>query len=186
MTEPLLFTTRAAFREWLDRDAGAGDGVWLLLGKPGGPTTLTAAEALEEALCFGWIDGRMKTVDAGSYVKYFAPRRPGSRWSEKNKALVGVLEQRGSMTDRGRAAVQAGQRDGGWDASRAEPLSDEQVAAVAELLRGVEPAFTNLLAMPPSVRRTYARGYLETRTDAGRERRLAWMTDRLNQNLRPM
>lgn len=78
-------------------------GVRLLFGKPGGPSTLKAGEALEEALCFGWIDGQMRRIDEGSYRKYFAPRRKNSVWSDKNKALAEKLEQSGAMADSGAA-----------------------------------------------------------------------------------
>ena len=61
------------------------EGVWLLIGKAGGPKTIKAHEALEEALCFGWIDGVMQKIDDKTYKKYFARRRKNSKWSEKTK-----------------------------------------------------------------------------------------------------
>ncbi|MFT3877208.1 MAG: YdeI/OmpD-associated family protein [Propioniciclava sp.] len=182
----MQFATRSEFRAWLDETSSSDDGVWLLFGKTGGPKTLKAGEALEEALCFGWIDGQLKSVDAGSYVKYFSPRRPGSKWSEKNKTLVGVLEEQGLMTDRGRAAIAEAKKNGQWDALKADPATGDQIEAVAALLSGVEPAATNFDAMSPSVRKTYARAYFDAKTDAGRAKRLAWMTERLNRNLKPM
>lgn len=87
MEEELTFSTREEFRAWLRAHGEAGGGVWLVFGKPGGRKTLKASEALEEALCFGWIDGRMQRIDDASYRKYFAPRRAKSVWSDKNKAL---------------------------------------------------------------------------------------------------
>ena len=88
MNDVLKFSERAAFRAWLEKYSTIGGGVWLLLGKKGGPLTLTAAEALEEALCFGWIDGQIQSIDNMTYKKYFSIRRENSRWSEKNKALA--------------------------------------------------------------------------------------------------
>lgn len=85
MGEMLSFSDRAQFREWLSANYISGLGVWLLFGKAGGPQTLTAAEALEEALCFGWIDGQMQRIDDKSYKKYFSPRRANSNWSEKTR-----------------------------------------------------------------------------------------------------
>ena len=67
MSEILEFSNRAAFREWLHKNGTSSEGVWLLFGKKGGPTTLTAAEALEEALCYGWIDGQMQSLDSTKY-----------------------------------------------------------------------------------------------------------------------
>lgn len=186
MDDLLTFETRAAFREWLAENGASSGGVWLRFGKAGGPATLKAAEALEEALCFGWIDGQMRKIDEGSYQKYFAPRRPGSKWSDKNKALVADLEARGLMTDVGRAKVDEAHRNGQWDAPRPAAITDDQVEAVAALLEGHEPACANFRAMAPSARKTYARAYFDAKTDAGRARRLAWMTERLDQNLKPM
>ncbi|MFR1640674.1 MAG: YdeI/OmpD-associated family protein [Eggerthellaceae bacterium] len=85
MDEPLKFATRDEFRAWLQANGESSSGVWLLFGKPGGPSTLKAGEALEEALCFGWIDGQMRRIDEGSYRKYFAPRRKDSAWSDKTR-----------------------------------------------------------------------------------------------------
>lgn len=186
MENALEFASREAFRCWLEEHCQSSGGVWLLLGKAGGPRTIRAAEALEEALCFGWIDGQMRRVDEGSYLKYFSPRREKSRWSEKNKALVQSLEERGLMTDHGRRKIEEAQKNGQWDAPDLMTLTEEQTEKLSALLEGHEPAFTNFQAMPPSVRKTYARAYFDAKTEAGRERRLAWIMDRLHRNLRPM
>jgi uncharacterized protein YdeI (YjbR/CyaY-like superfamily) len=90
------------------------------------------------------------------------------------------------MTDYGRAKVEEARQNGQWDAPKAEAAGEEQIALVSGLLRQYEPACTNFQAMPPSVQKTYARAYFDAKTDAGRQKRLAWMTERLNQNLKPM
>lgn len=186
MDELLRFEDRAAFRAWLSENCRSSDGVWLLFGKAGGPRTVKAGEALEEALCFGWIDGQMQRIDDKAYRKYFSMRRQKSKWSEKNKALAGSLEERGLMTDFGRAKIAEAQKNGGWDAPKPAAMTEEQIACVSALLEGHEPACANFAAMPLSVKKTYARAYFDAKTDAGREKRLAWMVSRLNQNLRPM
>ena len=91
MENLLTFTNREEFRRWLQEHCLSEEGVWLLFGKAGGPKTIKAGEALEEALCFGWIDGQMQSIDAGQYKKYFSMRRERSKWSEKNKSLVRSL-----------------------------------------------------------------------------------------------
>ena len=184
--EELTFSTREKFRAWLRAHGEAGGGVWLVFGKPGGRKTLKASEALEEALCFGWIDGRMQRIDDASYRKYFAPRRAKSVWSDKNKALAVELEERGLMTDAGRRAMEAAKRNGCWDAKKAPDVTEDDTAALEALIAGHEPAASNFQAMSPSVRRTYTRAYFDAKTDAGREKRLAWMLDRLDRNLKPM
>ena len=183
----LKFTNRKEFREWLYDHCLSNEGVWLLFGKAGGPKTIKAGEALEEALCFGWIDGQMEKIDDKTYKKYFSLRRENSKWSEKNKALVKRLDEQGLMTDFGRKKIDEAKKNGQWDAQN--PLAiitEEQIACLSALLEGYEPAYTNFQAMPPSVKKTYTRAYLDAKTDAGREKRITWMVDRLNRNLKPM
>ena len=186
MSDVLEFSNRGAFREWLCEHCQTSPGVWLLFGKAGGPKTVKAGEALEEALCFGWIDGQMQSIDEKTYRKYFSQRREKSKWSEKNKALAQKLEAQGRMTDFGREKIQQAKRNGQWDAPNPMAVTEEQIARLTALLEGCEPAFTNFQAMPLSVKKTYARAYLDAKTDAGRRRRIAWMVDRLNRNRKPM
>lgn len=186
MVEPLHFATRDEFRSWLQDNCLSSGGVWLLFGKSGGPKTIKAAEALEEALCFGWIDGQMKSIDDTTYIKYFAQRGKNSKWSEKNKALVGQLEKQEKMTAHGMAKIAEAKKNGQWDAPKSLPVTDEQIAFVSDLLKGHEPAYTNFQAMSLSVKKTYTRAYNDAKTDAGREKRLSWMIERLNKNLKPM
>lgn len=186
MSDILEFSDRAAFRAWLHENGSSSPGVWLLFGKAGGPKTLKAGEALEEALCFGWIDGQMQSLDGKTYRKYFSRRRKNSKWSAKNKALARRLEEQGLMTPYGREKIREAKENGRWDAPDPMAVTEEQIAALSALLEGREPAYANFQAMPLSVRKTYTRAYLDAKTDAGRERRLAWITDRLNRNLKPM
>jgi len=186
VSEDLRFADRGEFRKWLQGNASSDDGVWLIFGKAGGPKTLKASEALEEALCFGWIDGQMQSIDEKSYKKYFSQRRENSKWSEKNKTLVKVLEERGLMTDFGRKKIEEAKQNGQWYAPKPAAVTEEQIAALAEILKAYEPAYTNFSAMSLSVKKTYVKAYLDAKTDTGREKRIAWMVERLNKNLKPM
>ncbi len=186
MKDVMLFNDRTEFREWLTAHCLSSAGVWLLFGKPGGPKTIKPDEALEEALCFGWIDGQMQSLDDKTYKKYFALRRDKSNWSAKNKALVERLEEQGLMTDFGRAKIEEAKKNGRWDAPDLMQLGEKEIAVLSALLPKDAPAYANFLAMPLSVRKTYARAYFDAKTDAGKEKRIAWIIDRLNKNLRPM
>lgn len=186
MNEVMEFSTREDFRNWLQENCLSTAGIWMLFGKAGGPKTLKAGEALEEALCFGWIDGQMQSIDDKIYKKYFSLRRKNSKWSKKNKELVEKLEQQGLMTDYGRAKIAEAKKNGQWDAPKAPTVGEDQINSLIELLKGYEPACTNFLSMSLSVKKTYTRAYLDAKTDAGREKRLRWMIDRLNKNLKPM
>lgn len=186
MSEILEFPDRGAFHKWLDENGTSSDGVWLLFGKKGGPITLTAGEALEEALCFGWIDGQMQSMDSVRYKKYFARRTAKSKWSEKNKTLVKKLESQGLMTDYGKAKVEEAKKNGQWDAAKPADITEEQTAFLLDVLKEYEPAYTNFCAMSPSVKKTYTRAYFDAKTDDGRASRLSWMVERLHKNLKPM
>lgn len=186
MSDIMEFANRDEFRAWLSQYCLTSDGIWLLFGKAGGPKTIKAGEALEEALCFGWIDGQMQSIDDKSYKKYFSMRRENSKWSEKNKALVKTLEERGVMTDFGRKKIEEAKENGQWNAPKPAAVTEEQIVQLSTLLEGYEPAFTNFQAMSLSVKKTYTRAYLDAKTDAGREKRIAWIVDRLNRNLKPM
>lgn len=186
ITEQVQFTTRDDFREWLGGNCQVVQGIWLVFGKKGGPKTVSAGEALEEALCFGWIDGQMQSIDETMYVKYFAQRRNDSKWSEKNKSLVESLEKQGRMTDHGRSKIEEAKRRGTWDAPKPQPVTDEDVSIFAEALKDTEPAYTNFLGMSPSVQRAYAGGYRSVVSDEAKARCLARSIERLNNNLKPM
>lgn len=186
MDEVMVFADREEFRNWLYEHCLSETGVWLLFGKAGGPKTVKAGEALEEALCFGWIDGQMQRIDDRTYKKYFSMRREKSKWSEKNKALVKSLEERGLVTDFGRRKIEEARKNGQWDAPGPVAITEEQIACVSALLERHEPAHMNFQAMPLSVKKTYTRAYFDAKTEPGREKRIAWMVDRLNKNLRPM
>ena len=186
MDNSITFTNRNEFRDWLQEYGVSSEGVWLLIGKAGSPKTIKAHEALEEALCFGWIDGVMQKIDDKTYKKYFARRRKNSKWSEKNKALAETLESQGLMTDYGRRKIEEAKKNGQWDAVQSPKISEEQIYTVASLLKKHEAAYTNFQAMSLSVKKTYTRAYYDAKTDTGREKRLSWMIERLAKNLKPM
>lgn len=186
MSEYLQFVMRDEFRSWLKDNSQSSSGVWLLFGKSGGPKTIKASEALEEALCFGWIDGQMQSIDEKSYIKYFSMRRKNSKWSDKNKTLAGKLEKQGIMTDYGREKIEEAKNNGQWDAPKAFEITDEHIVLLSDLLKVSEPAYTNFLAMSPSVKKTYTRAYFDAKTDDGRVKRMSWIVERLNKNLKPM
>ena len=181
-----LFPTRDAFRAWLTENSETSGGIWLVFGKAKAVVTLSANDALEEALCFGWIDGQMRRVDETKYLKYFSKRRAHSVWSEKNKKIVEALRQKGLMTDLGENAVAAARKNGTWDAPKPASITDEQREAFAAKLAGCSPAYEYFCKMSPSVQRTYMTRYFSFKTEEARERDWEKIIDRLNRNLKPM
>lgn len=125
--EVLVVADAAAWRAWLDEHEPEPDGVWLLLAKKGTttPTSLTYAQALEEALCSGWIDGQAKSVDEQTYRQRFTQRRKASLWSQRNIGRVQGLIESGRMRPRGQAEIDRAKADGRWDRAYAGPASAE-------------------------------------------------------------
>jgi uncharacterized protein YdeI (YjbR/CyaY-like superfamily) len=131
----------AAWRTWLDEHDERSSGVWLTLAKKGTiePTRLTYDQALEEALCHGWIDGQVRRLDERTYRQRFTPRRARSSWSARNVAIVARLAGAGRMRPAGTAAVERAQEDGRWQAAYAGQASIELPDDLAAALRA-EPA----------------------------------------------
>jgi|GEM_PF-50793 len=113
---PLLeVSDRGAWRGWLERNHSTSPGVWLAVGKKGNTrTALNYEEAVEEALCFGWIDSVVHRLDADRFKQLLTPRKRGSGWAKTNKARVERLISQGRMTSAGLAAVEAAKADGSW------------------------------------------------------------------------
>jgi uncharacterized protein YdeI (YjbR/CyaY-like superfamily) len=128
----------AAWREWLREHQTNREGVWLVLAKKGtrDPTSLSYDQALEEALCQGWIDGQRGPRDEATYRVRFTPRRPRSPWSARNVDIVSRLEWEGRMQPAGRAEVERAKSDGRWDAAYAGQASIGVPADLAAALAG--------------------------------------------------
>ena len=114
----LSFATAAAFEAWLDEHHADGTGLWLKFAKQNrGIDSVGFDEALEVAMCFGWVDSKMHRVDDDYYVLRYQPRKPKSNWSARNKALAARLIAEGRMRPSGLAEIEAAQADGRWNAS---------------------------------------------------------------------
>ncbi|HSK54087.1 MAG TPA: YdeI/OmpD-associated family protein [Jiangellales bacterium] len=178
---------RAEWRAWLAEHHGRGQGVWMVSWrKASGHTPLTYDEAVEEALCFGWVDSRPRKLDDHRTMLWFSPRKPGSGWSRPNKQRVARMESAGLMAEAGRRAVEVAQADGSWtalDEVEALTVPDD----LAEALEARPPAAEEWEAFPRSVKR----GVLEWISTAKRHEtrakrveetaRLAQVGERANQ-----
>jgi len=135
----LIVADTVAWRAWLEANEDLSDGAWLVLAKKGtvSPTSLRYAEALDEALCSGWIDGQKKGRDESTFLQRFTPRRSRSMWSQRNVEHVARLVEQGRMRSRGQQEVDRAKVDGRWDrayagAATAE-VPDDLVAALEAL-----------------------------------------------------
>ncbi len=141
------FASRSEWETWLEANHASADGVWLVFPKKGtGLPTVDFVEAIEVALCFGWIDGQRKGLDETHYRQKFTPRRSRSKWSQINVGRCEALVAEGRMRAAGLAEVEAAKADGRWDAayppaSKIEVPEDLQAALEAG---GVAEAFAAL------------------------------------------
>jgi uncharacterized protein YdeI (YjbR/CyaY-like superfamily) len=141
----LLLANAAAWRTWLSKHHGDPAGVELVLAKKGTtePTELTYDQALDEALCHGWIDGQVRRRDARTYRQRFTPRRARSQWSERNVGHVERLLSEGRVHPAGLAAVERAKEDGRWEAAYPGQKTIEVPADLATALAAEPRAQAN-------------------------------------------
>ena len=182
---PLLHADdREAWHRWLAANHATARGVWLVTWRARtGRPRLEYEDAIEEALCFGWVDGTGGTLDAERGRLYFAPRRPRSVWAASNKARVARLAAAGRMAPAGLAAVERAKRDGSWtllDAAERLEVPDDLGAALA-----ARPSATdNFAALPPSARKM-ALGWIATaKRPETRDRRVVAVAEAAARNER--
>lgn len=162
---------RGEWRRWLETHHSSSPGVWLELSKKGAWSRgIVYEEALEEALAFGWIDGRADRVDEERYKVMFTPRRPGSQWSAGNKRRVGSLTERGLMTPAGTAKVEAAKLDGSWSSHDDAERNVVPPDLLEELeRRGAKDAFFRL---PASRRKQFLFRISDAKRPETREKRI--------------
>jgi uncharacterized protein YdeI (YjbR/CyaY-like superfamily) len=146
---------RAAWRRWLEKHHARSPGVWLVYDKKGSRVDrLAYADAVEEALCFGWIDSIVKSLDDTRYMQLFTPRKPKSTWSRVNKERVARLIEEGRMAPAGQKAIDVARANGMWsslDSVEALEVPDDLAAALAKNA----DAARNFAAFATSMRKAY-------------------------------
>ena len=122
----LTLASEAEWEAWLDAEHATSDGVWLKFAKKGsGVETVVYAEALDVALCYGWIDSQVARLDERFYLQKFTPRRARSKWSQINREKIEALTKEGRMKPAGLEQVELAKSDGGWEAAYASPATVE-------------------------------------------------------------
>jgi uncharacterized protein YdeI (YjbR/CyaY-like superfamily) len=173
--------SRAELRTWLSENHARPDGVWLATYKKHHPDHLPWLDAVEELLCWGWIDAVPRKVDADRSAHRVAPRKPGSAWSALNKRLVAQARASGAMTEHGEAVIARAEANGMWTW-----LDDVEVGIVpddlADALGDLRPAWD---AWPRSVTRGTLEWLKSARTAPTRARRIADIADAAATGRRP-
>jgi uncharacterized protein YdeI (YjbR/CyaY-like superfamily) len=170
MDEAVYFETQGAFHEWLVANHDGASELWVgFFKRASGTPSVTYSEALDEALCFGWIDGVRRAVDGDRFVQRFTPRRPGSKWSAVNVKRAEALMEEGRMQPPGVAAFEARDPDGPKSTQeRSEALSPEYEAA----LKSRPEAWAFFQAQPSWYRRTASAWVMDAKQEQTQLRRL--------------
>lgn len=175
------FSDQAAFRAWLAKNSSRIPGIWLKIYKKGsGIASITYDQALDEALCFGWIDGQVKKFDELAYLQKFTPRRPKSMWSKRNIEHIKRLTDAGLMTKAGLQEVEKAKTDGRWAAAYDKPSQMEVPQFFLDELSKHPKAEATFAELNKT--NTYAIAWrLQTaKTDATRQRRAEKIIAMLN------
>lgn len=184
---PLVYVPdRAAWRQWLAEHHADSDGIWFVYFKKGsGVDSVSYDEAVEEALCFGWIDSRVNSMDGERYRQLFTPRRVGSTWSKVNKERIERLEQSDLMTEAGRRAIEAAKTDGSWVLldDIEELIEPDDLAAALD----AEPTARSVWDdAAPSVRKQALYWVASAKRPATRGKRISQIIARVRAGQRPM
>ena len=169
----LRVKSRMEWREWLEHNYSNRDEVWLVIyKKDSGKQTITKIEALDDAICFGWIDSLVKGIDDEKYMQKFTPRNPESQWSEINKKSVIKLEAAGLIAAPGQVLIDHARATGEWDVIRTSPkqleISRELVSALDASI-GLRQEWDNL---PPSYQQQYLGWIAQAKREATRQNRI--------------
>ncbi len=145
------------WRSWLGKNHDREDGVWLVFRKKGaGPVPFDYPQALDEALCMGWVDSLLKKIDETSYMRKFTPRKPTSTWSEKNKKRIGELILEGRMMPPGMKTVEVARKNGMWEKGVKPPEVDDSLpGALLAAFQDHPAARDHFFGMTASMQRQY-------------------------------
>lgn len=176
----LPFKSVRAFETWLGRNHAKARGVWIKLAKKGsGVASVTYTEALEVALCYGWIDGQTRRFDETFYVQRFTPRGPRSLWSKINRERVAALISACRMQPPGLAEIERAKRDGRWDRAYDPPSLATVPDDLAAALDGNPRAAAFFASLDATNRYAVLHRIMIATTPAGRARRIADLVGKL-------
>lgn len=176
------FASRQEFRDWLVKHAHNHDGIWIIGHKQGKIPSISYAEALEEALCFGWIDGIVKSIDEDIYIRYFAPRVATSFFSAKNRGIIEKLEKQGKIAKLGYEAIDRAKQNGRYQDDVSGVISKEMED---ELFQALEKhgLLDKFKAMGNSSKRAYLGFIASAKTETTKQKRIARSVERIKAGL---
>jgi uncharacterized protein YdeI (YjbR/CyaY-like superfamily) len=181
----LNLKTREEWRAWLEENHSTVNGIWLVYFKKiSGKPRIQYNDAVEEALCFGWIDGKIKRINEDYYIQWFTPRRPGSRWSKLNISRVRKLIQEGRMSPAGLQAYNETTRRPELIYDMEKETSFSVPDDLINALKDNPVAYGNFMDFPPSSRKLYILWLNNAKRSETRKERITRIVDRAENNIR--
>lgn len=169
----LEFKDRALWRDWLDDNHAEETEAWVIIYKKGSKLEgLRYPEAVEEALCYGWIDSKMQSIDGDRFRQRFSPRRRDSPWSKANRETAERLLKAGVVTEAGREAIEEAKRNGRWDRAYTSKVAPDVPEDLMSALRGDSAAMSNFEGFSNSVKLMYVYWVESAKREETRARRI--------------
>jgi len=186
LSNALSFKDGQEWHQWLQLNHAVESGAWLLIYKKhSAKAGISYDEALEEALCFGWIDGKMQSVDPDKFILRFSPRKAKSVWSKINKERAERLIAQGKMTEAGLSKVEDAKKNGLWDEAYTNRKKGEIPSDLETALSSNRTAWVNFHNFANSYRNMYIGWVIGARTEETRKRRIAEVVKRSTLNKKP-
>ena len=186
LTEAKLFKNRNEWREWLQENHDQEQGVWLLhYRKALGKVSLNHGDAVEEALCFGWIDSKLKKIDEERFVLKYSPRRSKSVWSKINKEKAEQMISLGKMTQAGLYKIEEAKRQGFWNSAYTNKVKEKMPSDLKNALMKNRIAWNNFQKFANSYRNMYIGWIKNAKTEKTRKRRIGEVVQRSLNNKKP-
>ncbi len=179
----LSFRSRKEWRNWLEKNHSKAKEVWLVhYKKSAGKIGIRLEEAVEEALCFGWIDGKLRKIDSERFILRYSPRKAGSVWSKINRERAERMIEAEKMTAAGLSAIEEAKRSGAWDGSYTNLKPDEVPADLLAALAKDKRALHNFQGFANSYRNMYIYWVTSTKTDETRRKRIEKVVEQALKN----
>ena len=186
VSEGLEFRDNVGWRRWLEENHSVEDGAWVIIHKKGSRREgLRYEEAVDEAVCFGWIDGGMRSLDGERFRLWFSPRRRGSVWSLLNRGRAERLMEAGLMAEAGLRAVEDAKESDMWDAAYTSRVEPEVPEDLMEALRENQEALRNFEGFSNSAKLIYVHWVESAKREGTRMRRISEVVRRAVRNIKP-
>jgi len=186
LEDALLFNNRDEWRTWLEKHQKTTKEVWLLhYKKQSKKPHLNHIDAVEEALCFGWIDSKLKKIDEERFILKYSPRKPKSVWSKINKDKAEALIRSGKMTQSGLEKIEAAKKHGFWDVAYTNKIKERIPSDLKQALLKDSEAWVNFQHFANSYRNMYCGWVKGAKTKETRKKRITIVVRRSRQNIKP-